>query len=473
MSCCPEQIWYVVCREKRYYCKAYPPEMRTVDEDRELGSNFRMFWFAVDRSCEMDLQYDLFRLNCALLTLAVNRIPPNMLECGFLYELDVEIDRAGFVDAVLQQEAKLAGIRGALEAENDFLYKRDKGKEYPDQSINQRYVLKKKDREGKKHPESIWRKDLKKPFELQRKLDVNKRYMKERLYFPKGILNKEEKELDRLLEKRNRADGFLNEAGLDLLQREKWSSLEEMSNKKRIKIDSGTFERNFLEKEYTVSKRANKEARQLMQWRILPALFLVEAAMFFPFAEAFTKKANMVGWKSRTLFIVLVIAILSAVFWGLSSLIYFIRDRLALSGYNNLIKESDKTRGDKWKYFEEMMNSILEYRYCIHLEKEQREEEIRLREDRERLRRHRIILENSEAICQQLKHLLADEEIKYYKKSIVPIDFAKEPQEIEYYWIPYQGSNRRAELNGTGYLVKVMLSFITKVSIKKTLLDDK
>ena len=107
----PVQILYVQSCEKKYVPLTDNTDLCYVDEEREFGENFRMFRFELESGNSRAESYSGFKLYCTLLSLALGQIPYALMEAGYLYQLDIEIDRKLFAEYVLALVDRLSRIK--------------------------------------------------------------------------------------------------------------------------------------------------------------------------------------------------------------------------------------------------------------------------------------------------------------------------------------------------------------------------
>lgn len=479
----PMHVWYVAYREKGMRMADIPARLQHIDEGRRFGERFRMFWMELDCSCGMNLQYDLFRLNCVVLTLAINDIPMQMLECGFLYELAVEIDRDLFAEYVLRQEECLNRIELLLERETELLYgKKSVGENFPDVEVKVSVLEKCKEKiERDQEVETISISDLNNYPELKRKLDYNRNVVKGLLYFPKGVLKEAAVLIENWVNEKAKVGAFLNEAGLDRLNREKWDAFEQMCLLKPEQVHQKEVEDSLREAQEYLLQKSEKKLGLPMTLAVIIALTLVEFIILLPFLyySLYPTGNNSVivnamvwlsGWAASKGALVIIILLL--IFIEIS-FFYFVSIRLddmdAVHSYKRHLKRV--MLNDKLKYMEKMLGWISEYQFCIQLEDEQ----IRLQKDwelnRGKLNRHRAVWKNAGIVCQQLKHLIPDEAQSVCYPEVPEIEFGKEPQEIEYYSALYKSYYKEVELNRSGYYVRVIFDFVKRIVIMKTIQD--
>lgn len=474
----PQEVYHVVCRTE------YPIGCLS-QVGLNFGISYKKFWFKINNSCEPELEEGLFRLTCAILTLALNELPAGRLDYGKLYQLDIEINRKNFVDYVLSQEALLKKIKVQLEDAAEILHKkRDNVVEYPEMDSKE-IELKKglKQQSFTENMKKIKHRDLRNKTILERKLGQNRRVWRSWIFFPKGVLRGEKEEIQKWLKQEKGAEGFLSEGGLEFLKREKWSALEKMGEERLVQIDRKSIELKFRQDE----EKLKQHSRSKLERKIIPFLWFGMVAMEVSILLVFlfyavSEKVSSLSWFLNVA--TLGNSIQNPSFL-LSILIVFIEvGILALFGANIInfasnswyIRKYQKNTGKYWKkeeatekYMKRMINNIINYQYCIKIEDEQRELNKKWKEEKECLQRHRFVWKNSWMICQQLKLLLSLEEME--EKSVAGgsfIDFTREPQETEYYWMPHKNNIGVAELGRSGYQMQVLFNFIDRVWIKNT-----
>lgn len=489
----PEQIYYIVCRTPQ------PPSgskqaFYMVDQCQNFGNSFRMFWFEVNTDCEKNISYDLFRLNCAVLALAVNTIPSGLVEYGYLHHLEIDINKDLLAQYVLEREQTLQIIRQQLEIEGEKLQERHKtGVDYPAHTgfhveLNDLKEIAKKAGET----EQVKPKDLRDLGKLSCKLENNRAKVLRRLCYPKGVLHGKAASLQKEVENASAAGNFLNEGGKDELERRKWETLEIICKEKREWLRQLDFEREFEEKEERVRKCAEKKITWKIKLLLGFLLSLLEFLMIAPFFWYSWSKRNdetegkfiytnilkhlskfkpfhtwegIESWPAWILLLLIcaVIVFLCIFLAGLVAEITMIR------AYNKhmeqKLNEQQKEKGD---YLVRILGELTDYQYCMRLSREQSEWEIKWNEERQRLRSHRSICRQSNVICLQLKSFINVEQIPE-NIEIIPVNIREDPQDIEYYWVPFKNSKGEAEINSSGAHVNVAFYFVTGVHITKTL----
>lgn len=491
MGSFPEYVYYVVGSHVQYSIARKESELFTIDREGSLGKRFRMFRFWVDASCERSRLFDLFRLNCALLALAVNEIPSSITEYGYLYHLDLEIDPDLFGKYVLEQEQTVDKMREYLESESARLQnQRNMGEGYPSE-ISFKNQLKKCSDSLAKGGSIIklkW-KDLSRITILNEKLDKNMKWVRSRLFFPKGILREEASRMQQMVESEQGAGDFLSEAGWDKIKREMDDRLEKICTTKTIQLEQERFIDEFKKKEETVRQCARKKMTPGIKTAAcfvltMTQMILITPFVFYSWAEGSgggtenliyeimnqvnkgtgVLERGIAGWL-LTGFIILLLCM---------ALVFFIVQALG-TGYecgilhnyhNHIFNGINKKQRQKTLYYENVINLLAEYQYYIRLLREQKEREEKWEEERKRLSRHRSAWKQSYAVCQQLKTFLNEET---YVSNLTQSSFAiqEEPGQIEYYWAPFKDGKGMAELNRSGSYLRVLFGFVTRIQIRK------
>lgn len=491
MGSFPEYVYYVVGSSVQFPTARKDSELFTIDRERSLGKRFRMFRFWVDASCERSRLFDLFRLNCALLALAVNEIPSGITEYGYLYHLDLEIDQDLFGKYVLEQEQTVDKMREYLESESARLQnQRNMGEGYPSE-ISFKNQLKKCSDSLAKGGSIIklkW-KDLSRITILNEKLDKNMKWVRSRLFFPKGILREEASRMQQMVESEQGAGDFLSEAGWDKIKREMDDRLEKICTTKTIQLEQERFIDEFKKKEETVRQCARKKMTPEIKTAACFILAVTQMILIMPFVfyswmegrgsgsqNLIYKIMNQVnkstgvledgiaGWL-LTGFIILLLCM---------ALVFFIVQALG-TGYecgilhnyhNHIFNGINKKQRQKTLYYENVINLLAEYQYYMRLLREQKEREEKWEEERKRLSRHRSAWKQSYAVCQQMKTFLNEEtDVSNLTQSSFAIQ--EEPGQIEYYWAPFKDGKGMAELNRSGSYLRVLFGFVTRIHIRK------
>ncbi|WP_276890876.1 hypothetical protein [Eisenbergiella massiliensis] len=467
-GCCPQQIWYVGYRKKLSVVPCYKGGLISVDADRKYGSCFRMLWMEIDCSCEMLRQYSLFMLTCGLLTLAANQFPAGILEYGFLYKLTVEIEQNGFEKFIFHEEMRLAQILDDLNQEIESLRQKNLcGVDYPE-AVSFKCSLNAY-RNRKAHSEKfkkIRMKNFSQSEVLQDNLAHNRHVVWSKLYFPKGVLREEASRIQDEVSRRKKAGGFLSEAGKDMLEREKKEAFEQMSEKRQIQLQQQDFEWNFRNNEENIRQKMEYIVPQKQKKYLFVILCVIEVMILVPFVYSYIKYVN----KLENLIIIIICCFLFLLvvtsFFLLEKIDVFSKVRK----YNRHFTVNLEDRQEKKVvYLESILELISKYQYCTELEEEQEEQKMDSLQRRKRLMRHRFVCESSLIICRQLKYLLVDSNKSWQvKEPVLTVDFEQEPQDTEYYWIPYKRSLGMADINRSGSQVKVFFDFIPRIRIEKT-----
>ncbi len=517
-ECCesyPEEIWYMGWMEKEYI----PRQPVKIEMSALQMHKLSVFCMPIDIDSKMDRRYSALMISCGLLILAINQLPIGFLHHKHLYFVNLEIDRKKFVEYICSMDKSLKEIKTLQKREQMNLQERRRQSfSYPDRTLKSigstlpRHEAPPNIEEFKKRI-----KGRQSPGNIEYALSKNAYEIRSRMYYPKGIMsdtvNRISEELDKeQQEKESLVGGFLSADGKDKLEREKRTSLEKLSARKKILIDQKDFEYGFRKEEDRVKKRARKQLKGMQRFWIYLLLAIVEAFfVFFMLAikrldginqievfsgslqgflkvpliinpvkssnnsnlvkgfldglEAFFRIPVMLKTSTNFYLIAIVGGILSflatPVLLGASSIFFWWYAKWHYVAY--LKKNMVKKMKEKDEYLSDMLNLVAEYQYCIRIDKEQMELMDQWERQKKRLTKHDYIYRNSDLVVQKLKYLLDEDELIYPEEIISGnIDFMAEPQEVSYYWLPYKNANCKTELNTSGYMLEGMLSFIRR-----------
>lgn len=464
----PAAVWYVGYQEKRIRIRSGASAFKTVDSGRKFGSSFRAIWFEVDFTSNMQRQFDLFRMTCGILVLALNDIPSYYLECGFLYQMDIVVRRSDFAKYVVLLREQFRQIRElAQTAYQQLELDYQTRSAYPQAGLKKSDLAQNRQKLAGNVPrEKISANDIVGGVSLEKKLDINRRWLRSQLYFPKGVLQQELEKMQAGVDAAPGAGYRLNEAAWDRVEREQQSTLEKMRTQRKIrsKLNETLKEIKAVEKDMLLKKERWQWGGE--KWVVLAALSAAEIIMLLPFCLAEPPLFGMPDW----LECLIVLAAAPAGFCGMF-LISEKWDSASSAGKyeKKLNADIEHSQDDRLRYMEETMNLIAEYQYGIRLKKEDLERLAVLDQRKRTLGRHMSVLENGEAVCRQLAVLLGEEEMKTAPSVSRPsINFMDDPNEVEYYWMPYRHSTSMAEINGSGDMVNAFFNFISKVVLRKT-----
>ncbi len=491
MGSFPEYVYYVVGSFVQFPTARKDSELFTIDREGSLGKRFRMFRFRVDASCEKNRLFDLFRLNCALLALAVNEIPSAVTEYGYLYHLDLEIDQDLFGKYMMEQDRIIDEMRKYLEFEADRLQnQKNMGDGYPPE-ISFKDNLKRCNDSLEKGGSitKLRRKDLRRMAGLNEKLDKNMKWVRSRLSFPKGVLRKEASKMQEMVENEPGAGDFLSEAGRDKIEREIDDKLERICRTKTIQLSQGKFLDDFRRKDEIIRQCARKKMTPGIKAMTCLILTVMQMIMIMPFILYSWKEGKegrtenliykimdqvnkgtgilqngITGWLTAGFFFFLLcITLVFAVVLVLGT---WYEWNILRNYHNHIFNGISKKQRQKAAYFEKIINLLAEYQYYIRLLREQRQREEKWEEDRRRLSRHRSTWKQSHAVCQQLRTFL-DEREAFAELPASAVGIHGEPRQTEYYWIPFKDNKGMAELNRSGSYLKVLFYFVTRIQIRK------
>lgn len=463
----PIHIWYVGYREKQDYIYSADCSLQEVDLERCLGATFRVLWFAVDMSSQMQEKYDLFRLVCGLLVLAINSIPGPYLECGYLYQLDVNMERRPFAEYVMRLKTHLDCIReqamtAAQDLEEDYL----RQTAYPElclvkTDLNQ----KRRELDGDGEWAKITYQDLFNASSLEAKLQGNRCWVRSRMYFPKGILKQELGRMQEQIDGAPGASALLNDAARDRADRELQAVIGGMQLRQEDENQWEAFP-NMIEKK----ENELREAKEHWQWgseKYMACVMLgvVESVLLTPLIYELLKSQIKSEW---------LLLLGTATVFSLALLAAFhIRTGLeffgAISDYHYLLaKRLQRVQEEGIRYMGDIVDMIGKYQYVIRLKTEDNHRQDQLRRRKELLEQHQWVRESAETTCRQLESLLGDEEKMLEQVARPWVDFSANPREVEYYWVPHRRKKNMAELNHTGDFVNVFFDFISGIVLRKT-----
>ncbi len=472
----PIHIWYVRFRKKQDYEEqgyvlSAARSLQSVDPERNFGTAFRMLWFEVDKSSQMQEKFDLFRLVCGLLVLAINTIPGPCLECGYMYQLEVNMDRRAFARYVMRLKAHLHHIReqattATQDLEADYL----RQVAYPElclarPNLNQ----KRQELEGGGKWVQISHQDLSKLSALEVKLQENRRWVRSRLYFPKGILKQELGKIQDQIDRAPGPSGLLNDAAKDRADRERQAIIDKM----RLRQEDEVLWEIFPEKLEKCEEQL-RETEEHWHWGrekllVCIVLGLIEAALLSPLVSYLFPNLVNNGWLS----FLGTVCLFSLALW----VTFHIRAKLefhaAIRDYYNLFsKQIQEVQEAGIQYMGDIVELIGQYQYVLRLQAEDRQRRESFLHRKELLERHQWVRESAEMTCRQLEGLLGDEEKMPEEHARPWVDFSANPREIEYYWVPHRRKKCMAELNYTGDFVNVFFDFISGITLKKTLREN-
>lgn len=448
----------------------------------------RMCWTEMVLGAGMQRRQEELRLCCILLILAYNDTPSSFLSSGYLYRINLEMDR--------EQLARYVGQLHQLNLELGEQVQKAMGKYYRENQERVRYISHEipnfylpdaaKQSAGKKRHKVRCR-DLshKYDLELDSKLRDNHHWLNEQLYYFGSYLHQQVIKPAEL-EAQNR-DVLLNAAGQADVQAGLENTIRSI-HMKRQEMDSPiTVEKGLWEKEKKVHHRIEE---RLDAWERRPTWGVLMAVEGFTFAvfgwwlvqllwEKFGKLFPFYRWivdasdigravLNAAAFLIsgVLIAALTLVVLCVFS---FCNNINVCLQYNSYLKRTLRKQQKKQQNVIDLMTAIIYYQYYWALRNKQ--EEIRAEQTKEKVRllHHRTVQKNATDVCRQLEQLLGKDERVAGKKMLLPtIDFTKEPEQVEYYWVPLRDRSRMRSLNNSGYEVDVIFDFVSEFGLYKT-----
>lgn len=472
----PCSVWYVRCCRRRPRLYQNASKFQFVDENRSMGTSFRMFWFEVDQNSERQQIYDWFRLNCAILILAINQIPNTLLECGYLYQLDIGIDRELFGQYVRGLESRLRSIRSMQENEWElFHYAYAMRDGYPNAELPQINLEEYRDELNVATEwEDITKDMLKSEILLDETLKNNRKRVFTRMYFPKGVLKGEASKIQEYVDRAKGTGHLLNDAGKDMVNREMKSVLEEMHQKaKKENIEGADVEKKLVKSENTIWEEYGRR-----QWlRAMPAICLfiivIEYLLIIPFVKNLYDKNHALLENMQYVYVNLIIATVTGIILVMAIQIinYFLFKYRSIA-YKKLLNLNIKNpQQNRIDYYENMLSLIERYQYCIRLKEDEKERQNSFEKRKKYLLHHEAMWKNGMSICRELQQLLREEERLEQPMGSLVINFDEEPKEIEYYRISQKENSHTIQINSSGYEIKTFFDFVKEFVIRKTLCE--
>ena len=384
------------------------------------------------------------------------------MEKGYLYKTEIEINRGRFAECVRRQEGKLKEIEKQIYDEELMLSRQKKhGKPFPEWEQVSFQIWEEEER-----PKVVSSSALRDIAKLETTLTQNRMVVHSNLHFSKELIRDQIEPLKKTVEE-TEEEVFLNNRARDTLQRKKREILERISGMKRIPMKYEEFDERFRKYE----EELLWQARGKMEWKMKTGILLLLSVaqwgiLWFLLAREPRVRLFVDDRAAGGLLFCLTVVLVFVFSFLLTSL----SDRHKIRKYRVLLQTETTGRGrkDRIRYMEKMLAYISEYQFYLRTEKEQERLERTWRERWRILSHHKRVCEDSIAACQRLKAFFSEDE---YKETVYPpptVDFKQEPQDIEYYWLPFKKGKRRVPLNNTGETVDVFFDFVTKLTIRKT-----
>ena len=470
----PVQLLYVQSCEKTYIPLTDASHFCYIDEERKFGGNFRMLQFYMESDNGKIESYNEFKLYCTLLSLALGQIPYTFMEAGYLYDVDVEMDRDLLAEYVVMLEGRMDQIKEWQEKEREDLIKRLRSVS-PFPEIEMPEVKIEEDHQGMKGGTKKGRiltfLETLKDRNIDLILRQNRELLDTQMFYPKGLLHEESKRIHKMVQELKTTNNFLDEAGKELLERKTQEIIGEMCGKKEVQLKQQKFQEDILDAEELIKSQSVRLMKGRERRLVLSVFAVIELFVFEPYAYQFA-----VSRESCTTYTIVIICLLAGlatfilVHCGYYGYLYF-RHRKSWGFYKKEIFDrlSSYCR-DKKRYLEEMMNLILQFQYLEKVRMEQNQLSRQCSLDYDMLEYHFHMLEEGTANLIPLSHLLDEKERgEYVCGEALKIDFTQEPREEDYYRVPFQKESYWMEVNYSGYKTLAAFGFITRLIIKKTI----
>lgn len=520
----PREIWYLSCWEKGTYIGAdrttfaHAKLLLTYQEYRQISGgadnsgadndallrldvldvldipSLRMCWTEFDFTSGMQRSWEELRLCCILLILTCNEITATFFSSGYLYQIRLEMDQeqfAQYVGQLCELNRELGEqVDKALERYYDRTQRRvpyaEPTKPSPDSSDSSQCP-----KDWQNH--RLHCKDLSRGMEpeLDRKLREACQWLYKQLFFSRDHLHKQVSAPVRIVEENSEL--LLDTAGQAYAQTEMEKAIRYFQQK-RLGEDKPTQVEQKLkiredEVRRRVEERLNTSEHKTTQ-RILAAMegmtFAIFGVRVLKLLWSFWCKhpsflhelydlvtRGLTKPFGRDLFYILAFLVSACIITVLTlnalKVHTLLADWNACHRYNKNLEDVLKSQQAKQKSIADIMKEMAQYQYHWVLLDRQRQIRKEHEEEKMRLLHHSTVQKNATEVCNQLGRMLGDDELVGAERTLLPeIDFSKEPEQVEYYWLPIQGRSRRCSLNHSGYEVDVIYDFVSGFGIHKT-----
>lgn len=452
-------------------------------------SCLRMCWIELGADRGIQRKQEELQIGCTLLILACNDIPASFLVSGYLYKISIGIDRS-----------KLAQYIGRLRQQNmerEEQYERE---------------LKKYDREGQTvayikpekayfHPiDSFnWSWDRKKrrlackdlrrgnDLGLDIKLRDNQQWLYQQLYFFNDYLH------DAVVKPINIEKGnkgvLLDASGEATIRAALQDALHTIRSERQAEDNPLNIEKKLQEEEHRVRSRMERRLDALELKRVRMVLSWIEGIAFavfgvgvikviwhnwgqeFPFSDFISSILAFDIGRSvlHILAFIFSSAILALLVEAALGIISAGANIYTCIKYNGYIKNIHKDQQKKRENVNKLMEGIAKYQYHWALYNEKFEIQAEREKRKECLRRHALVRRNVADVCSSLEGMLdADERIGVEWMLLPDIDFSKNPEQADYYWVPFVDHGEECTLNNTGREIEVVFDFIVSFGIHGT-----
>lgn len=517
----PVEIWYLSCWKKGLYVNENRNEfarakiLLTKDESEKYFGNessiedelvrvdmldvmnipsFRMCWSELAQGTSMQRRQQELQICCILQIFVYNDIPAAFFCGGYLYQVVIGLDRealAHYSGKFHQQNLEIQGQ--CQKAMEEYYEEEQKRARYvrPAALCSVRIDLGRTpiDKAGHK----LKNQDLQsgKNIELDNKLKNNQQWLDEELYFFKNRLHSW-LVLPVKLEEQNR-NVLLDTAGLAYAKTAMENAIRSIHQKCQEEDSPMRVEKGLLERTEKVCHQASLWLSSSERKIIWGTLSLLEGVTFYGFiweqirevlsnlqakfsdfgivnfvmsimtAEVRASAGNLIAGCIAVVAIAVVTwIILKIVSWCLNEKVY--------RQYNNYLYKIFRNQQQKRKNVIELIEEIAQYQYHWTLLDRQMKICAENEHKKQRLLHHEFVRKITADACRHLEQLLGEDEREKEKRILLPdINFSMSPEQMEYYWLPFENNRNTCSLNNTGFEINVVFDFISAFEIHRTL----
>lgn len=490
----PREVWYIGCWEKNIYIPKkesyFARPMLWLKKAEENGSeavqwvpqqvhnsvtipSLRMCWTETLPEGGMQRRQEELRLCCMLLILAYNDIPPSFMSGDFLYQLQIQLDRerlATYVSQLSQQNTEL-GEQIQKEIERYKVTERDRV-EYI--SMNDPPPIPDYGRQtGSAKKQEIKFKDFAQSLSLDIKLRDNRQWFYQQIYsFQEGLDQWISNPIP--LARQNR-DTLLDEAGAANARAELKAALQTICLERQDENNPQKTAAKLQQKEEQLRRKSRLQLDHSEKASVKFILALAEGLTFGQFgadlmvhilSKEYQNISNTYWWMAFFASVLLISAVVYFLLWLIPYITYFFSYEVE---YKSFLNDEVNAQAEKRENMSSVMHAIAKYRYHWRL----LERQLQIKEEMVRAKRHlmhhKVTQKNAANVCNQLERMLGEDEHVDGQAMLLPeIDFAKDPEQVEYYWLPLKGRSQICNLNKNGLPIDVVFDFVSEFEIRKT-----
>lgn len=468
----PMQLLYVRSIDKKYVPLSDSSSFCRIDGEEKFGGNIRMLQMGMESGNGRQRSLSEFALCCALLSLAIGQIPYTLMEAGYLYNLDIEMDQEKFGQYVAMLDERLKQIEACIERERENLKQRMRNvvpfplvtfqkifleDEEPEEDVLQRVRI-------------LSFREMLVCDDIDDVLKKNKDLLTEKMYYPKGLLHEESRRIRRIVEGMKGTENFLDEVAQELLKKQFSETINEMCAQKDAQLEQQKFEEEICRAEKMIRNQAGRLLERRKRWWVLLAFGFLELFVTEPYIIQYIlmeKRYELWPYCVITAVVTFALVILGYFFYLL------ILHKKSWGAYEEKVYgQLSEYRKNKKAYLENILLQTLKYQYYEKIKREQEQLVSKWNQDREMLSYHVRMLENGKLSLEPLLHLAGKEkQRKYQGENSVKIDFTRVPREVEYYRLPLPQESC-LEINHSGYMTKAGYPFICRLILKKSIRNN-